>query len=115
MFFEFYDQEYPGIGALAQVGGGQDDINLPYNHPCPELVIDSMKRCQQTKVYYSNGRSVRSMVDLLIDHYTNPDYKINIELLKKFYENNDKLDKSRNSQLGDYIPELQQARGTYGI
>lgn len=113
--FEFYDQEYPGIGALVQVGGGQDDINLPYNHPCPELVIDSMKRCQQTKVYYSNGRSVRSMVDLLIDHYTNPDYKINIELLKKFYENNDKLDKSRNSQLGDYIPELQQARGTYGI
>jgi hypothetical protein len=111
--FEFYDREFPNSGALVQVAGGQGDIFLPYNHPCPELVVESMRRCQQTKVYYMNGRSVKSQVDLLIDHYSDPNYKVNVDLLRKFYEFNDKLDQSRNSRLGDYIPELEQARGLY--
>lgn len=111
--FEFYDREFPNSGALVQVAGGQGDIFLPYNHPCPELVVESMKRCQQTKVYYMNGRSVKSQIDLLVDHYSDPNYKVNVDLLQKFYEFNDKLDQSRNSRLGDYIPELEQARGLY--
>jgi hypothetical protein len=88
---------------------------LPYNHPCPELVVESMRRCQQTKIYYINGRSVKSTVDLILEHYSNPKYKVDIELLRKFYEFNDKLDSYRNSRLGDYIPELEQARKIYGI
>jgi sulfatase maturation enzyme AslB (radical SAM superfamily) len=113
--FEFYDSEYPKFGALVQVAGGMDDIIMPYNHPRPDLVIESMLRCQQTKVYYANGRSVKSMVDLLLDHYSNPSYKVNVEKLKEFYKFNDRLDQARNSPLGDYIPELEQARVTYGI
>lgn len=113
--FEFYDQEYPGLATLVQVGAGHDEIFMPYNHPRPDLVLDSMRRCQQTNVYYSNGRSVKSMIDLLIDYYSNPNYTCNIELLKTFYEFNDKLDNARNSKLGDYIPELAEARNIYDI
>lgn len=113
--FEFYDREYPISGALVQIGTGLDNMVLPYNHPCPELVVESMRRCQQTNIYYMNGRSVKSTVDLILKHYSNPKYKVDIELLRKFYEFNDKLDSYRNSRLGDYIPELEQARKIYGI
>ena len=113
--FEFYDQEYPMSGLLVQVGSGQNDAFMPFNHPCPELVLESMHRCQQTKTYYANGRSIRSMIDLIIDHYSKPDYKVDTELLRKFYEFNDKLDRYRNSQLSDYIPELAEARQLYGV
>ena len=81
----------------------------PYNHPCPDLVIDSMKKCTQTQVYYSNGRSCKTQVDAMLDWYTNK-YQLDIDKLTKFYEFNHKLDQSRGSQLADYIPELAQAR-----
>ena len=111
--FEFYDQEYPMSGLLVQVGSSQDNAFMPFNHPRPDLVLESMRRCQQTKTYYTNGRSIRTMIDLLIDHYSSPSYKVDEKLLKKFYEFNDKLDRYRNSQLGDYIPELAEARSIY--
>jgi pyruvate-formate lyase-activating enzyme len=107
--FEFYDQEFPTSSLLVQYAGFADDIMNPYIHPCPDLVIDSMKRCTQTQVYYSNGRSCKTQVDAMLDWYTNQ-YQLNVDKLKKFYEFNDKLDKSRGSLLADYIPELAQAR-----
>ena len=55
------------------------------------------------------------MVDLMIDHYTKPNYNVDIKLLEKFYSFNDKLDRYRNSNLKDYIPELAEARKKYGI
>ena len=68
-----------------------------------------MKRCTQTQVYYSNGRSCKTQVDAMLDWYTNQ-YQLDVDKLKKFYEFNDKLDQSRGSRLVDYIPELAQAR-----
>ena len=111
--FEFFDREFPKCGSLVQVASGQEDIFQPTNHPLPELVVESMRRCQETKIYYMNGRSVKSQVDLLIDLYSDPNYNCNIEQLRKFYEFNDKLDRSRKSQLIDYIPELANARDLY--
>lgn len=108
--FKFYDQEYPTSGLLVQLALGQGDIFLPLNHPYPELVVKSMQLCQQTNTYFQNGRSIKSMVDLLLKHYTDPTYKCDLTLLEKFYKFNDKLDKSRNSKLFDYIPELDQGR-----
>lgn len=107
--FEFYDREFPNSSLLVQYGQFVDDILNPYNHPCPDLVIDSMKQCTQTKVYYSNGRSCKTQVDAMLDWYINR-YQLNIDKLKKFYEFNDRLDQSRGSLLIDYIPELAQAR-----
>lgn len=113
--FEFYDQEYLGDGLLVQVGKGLDDIYMPFNHPRPDLVVESMRRCQQTKMYYMNGRSIKSMVDLILEYYSNPSYNCNVDKLREFYEYNDKLDKSRNSNLADYIPELAEARKLYNL
>ena len=108
--FEFYDKEFPGSGCLVNVATGEDDVYMPYNHPRPDLVIESMRRCQNTSVYFNNGRSVKSQVDLLLDYYLNSNYGVDKELLNKFFTFNDMLDSSRNSQLADYIPELAAAR-----
>lgn len=114
--FEFIDQEFPKSGLLVQVAVGTtgiDDTISPYNHPCPELVVESMKRCQQTNSYYTNGRSVKSQVDLTLDYYSNPSYNCNVNLLRKFFDFNDKLDLYRNTRVGDYIPELEEGRKRY--
>jgi hypothetical protein len=113
--FQFYDQEYPDSGLLVQVGLGQNDIFMPFNHPCPELVIESMRLCQETNMYYQNGRSIKSMVDLILAHYSSPSYNCNIDKLQEFYQFNGKLDQARNSNLADYIPELAEARKLYNI
>jgi len=107
--FEFYDREFPGCSSLVNYATDNQFSKFePDNHPCPELVIESMKRCQQTKVYYSNGRSIKSMVDLTLKHYSDPDYKVDIDRLKKFYDYNTLLDQSRGSNLAHYIPELEE-------
>jgi hypothetical protein len=46
------------------------------------------------------------MVDLTLEYYSNPDYKVNVNHLKEFYDFNAKLDQARGSRLIDYIPEL---------
>lgn len=113
--FQFYDEEYLGSGLLVQVGGGSDNIFMPFNHPRPDLVVQSMLKCQQTKMYYMNGRSIKTMVDLMLNYYSDPSYKVDVPLLRQFYDHNDKLDKSRKSRLEDYIPELAEARKIYNI
>ena len=110
--FEFYDREFPGSSSLVNFANGPDKFE-PDNHPCPDLVVESMKRCQQTKVYYANGRSLKSMVDLTLKHYSNPDYKVNVDHLRHFYNFNSKLDQSRGSKLVDYIPELEKGCKSY--
>jgi len=109
--FEFFDREFSTQSLLVQYAGFNDDIFNPYNSPCRDLVIESMQRCTQTKVYYSNGRSCKTQIDAMLDWYTNQ-YELDITKLNKFYEFNDKLDQSRGSQLADYVPELAQARNT---
>jgi sulfatase maturation enzyme AslB (radical SAM superfamily) len=104
--FEFYDREFPGCSSLVNYAGGLGNKIVPNNHPRPDLVVESMKKCQQTRVYYSNGRSIKSMVDLTLNYYSNPDYVVNVDHLKEFYEFNSKLDQARGSKLVDYIPEL---------
>jgi sulfatase maturation enzyme AslB (radical SAM superfamily) len=107
--FEFYDREFPTSSLLVQYAGFEEDIMNPYNNPCREMVIESMYKCMQTKVYYSNGRSCKTQVDAMLDWYEN-NYQFDVNKLKKFFEFNDKIDRQRNSLLGNYIPELEQAR-----
>jgi molybdenum cofactor biosynthesis enzyme MoaA len=107
LLFEFLDQEFPHISLYLQIN--TLDFQSAYNHPDPKLVVESMKRCQQTQVYHSDGKSNRTTIDSLHDYYlTNP--KCNIEHLRKFFEFNDRLDQVRNVKLKDYIPELEDGR-----
>ena len=108
--FEFYDTEFPGCSTLSQPASFKEDILSPYNYPNPVPVLASLYRCTKTRVYHANGRSTKTLVDSLIQIYSDPDYRYDKEKLSKFFTFNDKLDQSRNSRLGDYIPELEDCR-----
>lgn len=107
LLFEFLDQEFPHTSVYLQIN--YNPAQSAYNHPRADLVVDSMRRCQQTSMYYSDGKSNRTCIDSLLEHYSaKPEFKIND--LKKFFEYNDRLDLIRNVKLADYIPELEACR-----
>jgi hypothetical protein len=107
--FEFFDQEFPESSCLVQAAQSSHGLE-PWNHPFPELVVASMEQCFKTNTYLANGRSCQGYVEGIHAYYSNPDYSCNPYLLKKFFKYNDELDRARNSRLGDYIPELENAR-----
>lgn len=103
LLFEFLDQEFPHSSAYLQINrlGPQ----TAYNHPFPELVVKSMELCRQTKMYYSDGKSNKTCIDSLYNHYSNNPV-CDLDLLEQFFEYNDKLDQTRGVRLEDYLPEL---------
>jgi pyruvate-formate lyase-activating enzyme len=107
LLLEFLDKEFPFSAIYMQVN------YLPwqsvYNHPLHELVIDSMKRCQQTSVYHSNGKSCKTSIDSILNYYTN-NPQCDFNELRNFFNYNDQLDRVRGTKLADYIPELELAR-----
>jgi hypothetical protein len=107
LLFEFLDREFPFTAVYMQVN------HLPwqsaYNHPIQELVIDSMRRCQLTSIYHSNGKSCKTSIDSILSHYSH-DPVCDLEQLKNFFDYNDQLDRARGSRLADYISELELAR-----
>ena len=107
LLFEFLDREFPTTTIYTQIN------NLSFQsvfiHPNAKLVVESMERCKQTKVYDADGKSTKTAIDSLYSYYiNNPTCDLN--LLKEFFEYNDKLDQSRNVKLADYIPELEECR-----
>jgi pyruvate-formate lyase-activating enzyme len=108
--YEFYDREFPGLNSLVQPAGGLTSHLGPWNNPLRQQVLESMHRCQETKVYYNGGRNTDALVTEMINRYKN--YECNFDVLTKFFQYNDQLDQARGSRLGDYIPELEQARSS---
>ena len=106
--YEFYDREFPGYNTLVQPAGPVDSHLGPWHNPLREQVLESMYRCKETQIYYNGGRNTNSLVNEMINRFKNYDYDPNF--LTKFFRYNDQLDQARGSQLGDYIPELEQAR-----
>lgn len=111
LLFEYFDREWTKPGLYVQIN--HNDWQSAYNHPRSDLVIESMKRCQQTKTYLSDGRSCRSTIDSLLEHYSN-NPECDLKLLKQFFDYNDQLDQARNVKLIDYIPELEECRKFLG-
>jgi sulfatase maturation enzyme AslB (radical SAM superfamily) len=109
LLYEFADVEFPNSTMFLQQTYWHNSTITIYNHPNPELVIDSMTRIKKTKMYYSDARDNKAIVDTILDYYQN-DYTCDLDTLKKFFIFNDKLDRSRNVRLADYIPELEACR-----
>ena len=107
LLFEFLDQEFPHAGVYLQIN--RLPIQSAFNHPNSQLVVESMEKCRQTKIYYSDGKSNRTCIDSLYDHYSK-DPKCNLKDLQDFFEYNDRLDFIRGVYLKDYIPELEDCR-----
>lgn len=107
LLFEFLDREFSFTSIYLQVN------YLPwqsvFNHPLKDLVIESMQKCMQTSVYHSNGKSCKSGIDSIYNHYINNPV-CDIKSLKDFFAYNDQLDQVRGTKLIDFIPELEHAR-----
>jgi pyruvate-formate lyase-activating enzyme len=107
LLFEFLDREFPFTAIYLQIN------YLPwqsaFNHPDKDLVIESMLKCMQTSVYHSNGKSCKSGIDSIYNHY-NSNPVCDLKSLKDFFAYNDQLDRARGTKLADYIPELEAAR-----
>lgn len=111
LLYEFLDKEFKHAGLYLQIN--RVGCQSAYNHPNHEMVLESLNRCKQTKTYYTDGKSNKTAIDSLYDHYSNKP-ECDLQLLKEFFEYNDKLDAARNSRLGDYIPELEECRKYIG-
>jgi pyruvate-formate lyase-activating enzyme len=107
LLFEFLDREFPFTAIYMQIN--YFAWQSAYNHPMHDLVVDSMKKCQQTSIYHSNGKSCKTSIDSLLHHYSNSPV-CNLDDLRDFFDHNDQLDRARGTRLGDYIPELEAAR-----
>jgi sulfatase maturation enzyme AslB (radical SAM superfamily) len=107
LLFEFLDREFPMTSIYMQIN--YNPWQSTYNHPCADLVIESMKRCQQTSIYHSNGKSCKTSIDSILAHYSNNPV-CDLQQLKSFFDYNDQLDRVRGTKLKDYIPELEAAR-----
>lgn len=107
LLFEFLDAEFPLVGMYLQINF--NSIQSAYNHPMHDLVLQSMERCKKTNAYYTDGKSVRTTIDSLYNHYANSP-TLDVQSLKDFFAYNDQLDRARNVKLVDYIPELEECR-----
>lgn len=106
----WFDDEFPGMLVHAQLAASANDILSALRFPDSNLALNSLLPIQQLKCY-NNDRLLKSFIDGIISHYQQ-NLEIDQEKLKLFFEFNDKLDKSRNIQLRDYIPELEKFRKT---
>lgn len=107
LLFEWLDQEFPDSTIYLQINNL--DIQSAYNHPDPAAVIDSMERCKNTRVYWSDGKSCRTGIDSIYNHYKSGP-ECNVENLRGFFQYNDQLDRIRGVFLKDHIPELEKYR-----
>ena len=106
--FKWLDDEFPGVLVHAQLVSSKDDVLSALQFPDHKLALSKLLLVRQLKCY-NNDALLKSLVDGLIYHYQS-DPVVDQEKLKSFFEFNDKLDKSRNVKLIDYIPELDQFR-----
>jgi len=108
--FKWLDDEFSGTLVHAQLVVSKNDMLSALQFPDHKLALSRLLPIQQLKCY-NNDALLKSFVDGLISHYqSNP--VVDQEKLKLFFEFNDKLDKSRNIKLIDYVPELEHARDT---
>lgn len=116
LLYKFYDREFPDSSVFLQQVYWPPDQRLMsvFNHPNPQLVVESLTQVTQTEIYYADARGGKSIIDTLLEHYKN-NPKPDLYWLKKFFEFNDMLDQSRNCRLEDYIPELAESRKIYNI
>lgn len=80
----------------------------PYLIPNKKLVLKLLKEITTLNIY-KNNIIIYDKINELLDYYTNR-HNIDYDLLEEFFNFNDTLDKSRNTKLADYIPELEECR-----
>lgn len=105
---EFLDNEFPNSTIHGAIVRSKEGILSPFNHPDPGLIKNSLVKCVDLNCY-KNDPLLESFIDGLINYYNNPN-PVNYSKLNKFFDFNDKLDKSRNIRLKDYLPDIDKHR-----
>lgn len=105
--FKFIDSEFPGTLIHCQVVDSPD-VMSPFLHPYPDQVLQSLYRVTQLNSF-KNDLLFASSINGYIKYFENNPLP-NTTMLKKFFEFNDKLDHSRQIQLKNYLPELDNYR-----
>lgn len=110
ILLKWFDDQFPGMLVHASLVGSGNDILSAMRFPDANLALSRLLPIRQLKCY-NNDNLLKSFIDGLIAHYqSNP--AVDTEKLRLFFEFNDKLDRSRNILLEDYVPELEQFRST---
>ena len=104
----FLDKNFPWALVHCQFAVSPGDRQSALNFPYPNLVVEQLEPITRLNCY-KNDRLLGSFIDGLVAHYTSQP-KVNLNQLQEFFKFNDVLDRSRNIQLVDYIPELEQSR-----
>lgn len=104
--FEWASERYPMVGLYLQYN--RVDLHSAFKSPLIEETIESMKRCQKTKIYFNDGKDCRSGVDAFLEHYETA--SVDLDHLQKFFAWNDLMDHARGIQMKDYIPDLDATR-----
>jgi hypothetical protein len=104
----FLSQTFPGAGIHCQFVATRDDRLSALNFPYPELVAEKLPTIQELACY-KNDKLLKSFIDALIDHYSQQP-NLDLDKLRLFFKFNDRLDRSRNIKLADYILPLENAR-----
>ena len=98
--FMFIDKEFPGTLVHCQMA---DNVS-PFLFPDAEAPLESLRKIT-TMPCYKNDPLMASSINGYIQHFEHC-HKENKVGLIEFFKFNDQLDKSRNINLQDYIPEL---------
>jgi MoaA/NifB/PqqE/SkfB family radical SAM enzyme len=105
---DFLSNRYPNSIIHLTTVDFSDDILSPYNFPNQKIVLESLGRIKQMKIY-NNDIVFQSMINEYHRWFSsNP--QVDTDKLKKFFKYNDLLDQSRDVKLIDYIPELEACR-----
>jgi len=107
LLFEWLDIEFPETSIYLQFNYFKPQS--AFNHPNHDMVMESMRRCMNTQVYLADGKSTKTGIDSIFNHYNNQP-NCDVESLREFFNFNDKLDLVRNTKLIEYIPELEACR-----
>lgn len=105
-FFEFASKTFPQEPLYLQYN--RVELHSAFNSPLVEECKESMRRCMETQLYYSDGKDCKSGIDCFYEHYSQ--YKPDPKKLEEFFRWNDLMDLSRNISMRDYIPELDACR-----
>jgi hypothetical protein len=84
------------------------DILSPYIFPDAKLIIANLDKIKKLEIYH-NDLVLKNKVDEYLNYFDTK-HIVDLSTLTSFFEYNDKLDRSRNIKLIDYIPELEQYR-----
>jgi pyruvate-formate lyase-activating enzyme len=105
--FKFVDSEFPGTLVHCQIVDSPDMLS-PFLYPYPESVLESLYRVSELNCF-KNDHLFASSINGYIKYFESCPLP-NIPMLTKFFEFNDKLDQSRQVQLENYLPELDNYR-----